>query len=65
MRRTAVRLALTLAVGLAVVMRANQAFTAQQEAVTRTILQQKDLEGVQGRESIMYRADVIPGGVAG
>ena len=65
MRQTAVMLAVTLAVGLAVVMLGNQAFTAQQEAVTRTILQQKDLEGVQGRESIMYRADIIPGGVAG
>ena len=38
---------------------------AQQAPVTRTTLQQKDIEGVPGREVIMYVADVIPGGVAG
>src|SRR5262249_58762321 len=38
---------------------------AQQAPVSRTVLQQKDLEGVAGREVIMYRADVGPAGVAG
>ena len=54
-----------LAVGIAVGMFGEQVLIAQQPAVTRTILQQKDLEGVAGREVIMYRADVGRAGIAG
>jgi quercetin dioxygenase-like cupin family protein len=45
----------------------NHTLNAQQQPVTRTILQQKDLEGVAGEEVIMYmyRAEVAPGGAAG
>ena len=38
---------------------------AQQAPVTRTILQQKDLEGVSGREVMMYRTEIVPGGMSG
>ena len=38
---------------------------AQGAPVTRTTLQQKDIEGAAGKEVIMYVADLIPGGVAG
>lgn len=65
MKRTAVMLTFALGVGIAVGMLGNQVLIAQQEPVTRTILQQKDLEGVAGREVIMYRAELVPGGVAG
>lgn len=65
MKRMAFMLALTLAVGIAVGVIGNQVLIAQQAPVTRTILQQKDLEGVAGREVIMYRAELVSGGVAG
>jgi quercetin dioxygenase-like cupin family protein len=65
MHRTVVMLTIALVVGLAVGMLGNQILIAQQAPVTRTILQQKDLEGSAGREVIMFRAEVVPGGVAG
>jgi quercetin dioxygenase-like cupin family protein len=43
----------------------SQVLVAQSTPVTRTMLQQKDLEGVEGRELLMYRADFVPGGVLG
>ncbi len=65
MKRMAFGLVLTLAVGIAVGTIGNQILMAQSPPVTRTLLQQKDLEGAEGRELIMYRADFIPGGVLG
>ena len=65
MRRTALVLGVTLAVGIALGVIGSQLLNAGQDPVTRTILQQKDLEGVAGREVIMYRAEAVPGGVAG
>ena len=65
MKRTGMTIAVTLVVGIAVGMVTTRALMAQQAPVTRTTLQQKDIEGVPGREVIMYVADVMPGGVAG
>jgi quercetin dioxygenase-like cupin family protein len=65
MRRTAVMLAIAVAVGIAAGMIGNQVLIAQQAPVTRTMLQQKDLEGAAGREVIMYRAELVSGGAAG
>jgi quercetin dioxygenase-like cupin family protein len=65
MRRTVVVVALTLAIGAAVGTIGNQILMAQSPPVTRTMFQQKDLEGAEGREIIMYRADFIPGGALG
>lgn len=65
MKRIAGMLVLTLAIGIALGVIGNQVLIAQPTPVTRTILQQKDLEGATGREVIMYRAEVVPGGVAG
>jgi quercetin dioxygenase-like cupin family protein len=65
MKRSAALLPLTLAVGIALGAIGTQVLIAQQAPVTRTILQQKDLEGVAGREVIMYLAEVAPGGAAG
>jgi len=39
----------------------SQVLVAQSTPVTRTMLQQKDLEGAEGRELLMYRADFVPG----
>ncbi len=65
MHRTVVMLTIALVVGIAVGMLGHQILIAQQAPVTRTILQQKDVEGVPGREIIMFRAEIVPGGVAG
>ena len=65
MHRTVGMLTIALVVGIAVGMVGNQVLIAQQAPVTRTILQQKELEGVAGKEVIMYRAELVPGGVAG
>jgi quercetin dioxygenase-like cupin family protein len=65
MQRTVVMLTIALVVGITVGILGHQVLIAQQQPVTRTILQQKDLEGVAGREVIMYRAELVPGGVAG
>jgi hypothetical protein len=46
-------IAVTLVVGIAVSI-TTQALMAQQAPVTRTTLQQKDLEGAPGKEVIMY-----------
>jgi hypothetical protein len=62
MKRMAFILALTLAIGIAVGVIGNHVLIAQQQPVTRTILQQKDLEGTADREIIMYVAELIPGG---
>jgi quercetin dioxygenase-like cupin family protein len=65
MKRTVVMLTTTLVAGIAVGMLGNQVLIAQQAPITRTILQQKDLEGTAGREVVMYRAEVAPGAAAG
>jgi len=46
-------------------MMTSHVLVAQQTPVTRTTLQQKDLEGAPAKEMVMYVADVAPGGVAG
>ena len=65
MRRMALVLMPTLAAGIALGAIGSQALMAQPTPVTRTTLQQKDLEGAEGREVIMYRADFVPGGALG
>ena len=65
MKRMGGMLVLTLAVGIAVGIIGRHVLNAQPQPVTRTILQQRDLEGVAGKEVIMYRAEVVPGGAAG
>jgi quercetin dioxygenase-like cupin family protein len=64
MKRTLFILAPTLAGGIVIGVIGSQVVTAQQAPVTRTI-QQKDLEGAAGREVVLYRAEAVPGGVAG
>jgi quercetin dioxygenase-like cupin family protein len=65
MRRMAFVLTPTLAIGIALHAIGNQVLMAQTTPVTRTIFQHKDLEGAEGREVVMYRADFVPGGVLG
>src|SRR2546426_1465610 len=65
MKRTIIMIALALVVGVAFGAVTSQVLLAQQAPVTRTTLQQKDIEGAPGKEVIMYVADIIPGGAAG
>src|SRR5262245_31060754 len=65
MRHIPLVVALTLGVGAAAGTIGDQPPMAQSTPVTRTMLQQKNLEGTEGRELIMYRADFTPGGVLG
>jgi quercetin dioxygenase-like cupin family protein len=65
MKRMAGLLVVSLAVGIAMGMVGSHMLNAQPQPVTRTILQQHDLEGAAGNEVIMYRAEVAPGGMAG
>ena len=65
MKRTVMIVAAPLVVGIAIGVITTQALMAQPAPVTRTTLQQKDIEGAAGKEVIMYIADIIPGGVAG
>jgi quercetin dioxygenase-like cupin family protein len=57
--------AVILAVGTAMATMGTRVLSAQSAPVSRTMLQQTDLEGTEGRELMMYRADFIPGGVLG
>jgi quercetin dioxygenase-like cupin family protein len=59
------RIAFVLTPALAAGAIGAQVLMAQPAPVTRTILQQKDLEGTEGREVMMYRADFVPGGALG
>jgi quercetin dioxygenase-like cupin family protein len=65
MYRKAVMLSVALAVGIAVGVIGHGILVAQQVQITRTILQQKDLEGVEGKEIIMFRVEIAPGASLG
>lgn len=65
MRRMTLVWSPVLAVGVAMGVIGHQSLRAQQEPVTRTILQKKDLAEAEGKELVMYRADIVPGGVVG
>jgi len=65
MKRTVMMIVLALVVGIAFGSVTSQVLLAQQAPVTRTTLQQKDIEGAPGKEVIMYVADIVPGGEAG
>lgn len=58
-------IALGLTLGLLLGALGSDRLNAQPSPVTRTMLQQKDIEGVPGREAIMYVAEFRPGAVAG
>jgi quercetin dioxygenase-like cupin family protein len=65
MHRPVGMLTIALVVGVAVGTVGTQILIPQQTAARRTLLQQQDLEGVAGKEIIMYHAEISPGGMAG
>jgi quercetin dioxygenase-like cupin family protein len=57
--------AVALAFGATLGAMGSQVLMAQSTPITRTILQHKDLEGAAGKEVVMYRAEIAPGGAVG
>ena len=65
MQRTAFMLAVALVVGVMIGVVGNQYPNAQPQPVTRTELLRTDLPGIEGREGIVYIAELAPGTAAG
>ena len=65
MKRMAFMLALALVVGIVMGVVENQFLNAQQQPVKRTELLRTDLPGIEGKEGIVYIAELAPGAAAG
>ena len=64
MKRTAIVPGVALAAGLAVGVAGTGALNARQ-AITRTVILKKDMEGLPGKEGTMFIADYAPGARTG
>src|SRR4030043_153464 len=65
MHRTMIIVTIALVMGVAIGMLGHRVLIAQHSQIKLTILQQKDLEGAPGKEVIMFRAEIAPGGELG
>ena len=65
MKRTALLVSMTLAVGITVGVIGTRVLTAQQQAFKRTVLLRTDLEGLPGKEGTMFLAEYEPGARSG
>jgi quercetin dioxygenase-like cupin family protein len=65
MQRTAFMLAVALVVGMVIGVVGIRWLNAQQQPATRTELLRTDLPGIEGREGIVYIAELAPGAAAG
>jgi quercetin dioxygenase-like cupin family protein len=65
MKRTVSVLAVTLAVGIALGVMGERLLSAQQEPVKRTPMLQVDAPGVDGKELVLYLAEIAPGASSG
>jgi quercetin dioxygenase-like cupin family protein len=65
LKRTPVMLTLTLAIGIALGVAGNHVLHAQQEPIKRTVLVRSDLEGIEGKEAVLFLAELAPGAVGG
>ena len=65
MKRTVVTLSLTLVLGITLGMAGSRVLYAQQEPIKRTVLVKSDLEGIEGKEAILFLAELVPGAVGG
>jgi len=65
MKRTAVMLAVTLAVGIALATLGSRSLNAQQEPLKRTMLLRTDLKGLEGKEGVVLLVELAPGEAAG
>jgi quercetin dioxygenase-like cupin family protein len=65
MRRTTIILSVTLAVGIILGALGERFLSAQQQSIKRTELLKTAIEGMEGKEAIMYVAELAPGAAAG
>ena len=65
MKRTALSLVLTLAVGLTLGVLGDRFLSAQQQPIKRTELLKTAIEGMEGKEGVIYIAELAPGAAAG
>lgn len=65
MKRTALMLASTLALGIALGVIGTRALNAQQTGIKRTMLLKTELAGIEGKEVFMGTAELGPGVAAG
>src|ERR1043166_3480346 len=65
MRRTLIILGLTLAVGMTLGGFGERFLSAQQASIQRTELLKTAIAGMEGKEAIMYIAELPPGAAAG
>jgi len=65
MRRTTIILGLTLAVGITLGAFGERLLSAQQSGVKRTELLKTAIAGMEGKEAVMYMAELPPGAAAG
>jgi quercetin dioxygenase-like cupin family protein len=65
MKRPVIMLGLTLAAGITLGMVGSHVLHAQQEPIKRTVLVKTDLEGIEGKEAILFLAELAPGAVGG
>ena len=65
MRRMTVLLGVTLAVGIAVGAIGARVLSATQGPVTRTVLLETDLAGMEGKKGFVILAEIVPGAATG
>jgi len=65
MKRTAVMLAVILAVGIALASIGSRSLNAQQQPLKRTMLLRTDLKGLEGKEGVVLLVELAPGMAAG
>jgi len=65
MKRTAVMLAVTLTVGIALGVIGSRSLNAEQQPLKRTMLLKTDLKGLEGKEGVVVLVELAPGAAAG
>ena len=58
-------LTLTLVIGITLGMAGSHVLQAQQEPIKRTVLVRSDLEGMEGKEAVLFLAELAPGAIGG
>ncbi len=65
MKRRIVMITLVLAVGIAIGAILSQVLNAQQDAIKMKMLKKADLVGIEGKEAVVFTAEIAPGAVGG
>jgi quercetin dioxygenase-like cupin family protein len=65
MNRTVVMLTVAVAVGIALGLAGSHVLNAQQELVKRTVLIRSDLADIEGKEAVLFLAELAPGAIGG